>query len=48
MDALTFALVAFIAILLLGALAVGFGADSRDGANDERLDPALPIAGGAH
>ena len=47
MEALTFALAGLVVILALGALASIFGADSRDGADDPRMDPQLPLVGGA-
>ena len=47
MDALTFALAAIVVLALLGALASAFGADSRDGFEDPRMDPPLPLVGGA-
>jgi hypothetical protein len=46
MEALTLALVGLIAILLLGALASVFGADSRESFEDPRMDPPLPLVGG--
>jgi hypothetical protein len=46
MEALTFALIGLVAVLLLGALASVFGADSRDGFEDPRMDPPLPLVGG--
>ena len=47
MVALTIVLIGLVAILLLGALAVEFGADSRDGAEDGTWDPTLTVARGA-
>ena len=46
MEALTFALIGLVAILLLGALASVFGADSRESFEDPRAEPPFPLVGG--
>jgi hypothetical protein len=48
MESLVFVLAGVIAMLLLGALASVFGADSRDTIEDDRrVDPRTLAAGGA-
>ena len=48
MESLVFALAGLIAVLLLGALASVFGADSRDGIGDDHAaEPRTLATGGA-
>jgi hypothetical protein len=47
MEALTLALAGLILMSLLGALAMAFGTDSRDGMDDTRLDAPRPFVGSA-